>query len=79
MLNRDLRSKVEAMPEIFTPKLKKLKNIFKVCLANFYSLKAHSFGWESFVIFLATQGQRFSGAAVVRTKDPQIPSLMPWQ
>jgi len=30
--------------------------------ANFYTLKAHCFGWESLVvIFLATQGHRLPG------------------
>jgi len=47
-------------------------------LPIFYSLKAHCFGWESLVIFLATRGQRLPGTAGVVTLDPQIPSLMPY-
>jgi len=36
-------------------------------------------GLESFIIFLATRGQRLPGAAGVQTLDPQIPTLMALQ
>jgi len=37
----------------------------KLSSENFLFIKATLFGWESFVIFLATQGQRLPGAAGV--------------
>jgi len=49
-----------------------------VCLANFYSLKAHCFWLGITCYFLATWGQRLPGAARAQTPDPLIPSPMPW-
>jgi len=42
-----------------------------------FFIKGTLFGWELFVIFLATPGQRLLGAARARTQDSQISSLIP--
>jgi len=42
-----------------------------VRLAYFLSLKAHCFGWESLVIFLATLGQRLPGGWSCQSSNPR--------